>query len=540
MNQIRLRDCRELIDNSGNQNLNSHEMNLMLDSLQSKNIYQLAKEISQYISNSSMIHNYLLHRSTLVNIAKDFHKKAGTFTPEVNYNISKLERNEPILLIPHQPNLFPSLSVITPFILLEKVANVLSTKNNISTALIYFIIDYDSVDDRRFRTSRFPDIFHRDGLLLLNYPIEKSKRHIPMWLLEKPPKTLVNKWIEYIYQTIINTLISIKSSNIFDRTDFSRYYNFILSNFHIIESIIWKSYESSRSFTEFNSIFLSKLINNYWGQEICFIPGHLVHSNNSKAFEWVIHKSSEIRKLEKEASSIIFKNGYKTFSALRNEEDTLLWYVCDKCNKRVTLKISSINKILSEHVCSVSLKKEIISIPINQLSFFSNRIYPKVLFDNILDTIALGKVGGSGYIGQAEHLVVSNYIAKKLKLPTPPQIILINKGLHYGLVELSTLSYKKIKKTKKIYMAFHNSYFGKASILYYLICIGIAEIKKTLDIFFLETENVYNANEYNNSVSSFSQLINKNIKNLSDEILHWQENFACLEDDGNASRDQDP
>jgi len=467
----------------------------MFESLCSKNIYELSDKIKCYAKDFNYTKQFISGHQ-LAYIARSFHKQAGTLTPRLEKSIEKLERNELRCLIAHQPNMFPSMGVVAPFILLERLTELLSEEHGISIAPFYFMVDYDWGDNARFRSAKFPDIFRQSGLLNYTDGIPRRRSRALMWLLEKPPRTLVSEWILDTHRTIHSSFASILASGVYCMTDIKRYRDFVLSNLELIQDLIWESYERASSLTEFNAFLLSKIVNIHWDQEICFIPGHLVHAINGKSYDWITHQSNEIIQIAQKAISILTKYGYTPNFRIRNGSDTFLWYICEKCLQRITIERMSTGQLVANHNCSALGYSHTVSFDANQVEYFQHNIYPKVLIDNILDTIALNKVGGTGYIGQADHMLISNYIAANLGLNPPPQIIFAARGLYFGLTELC-VSANLIKNSKiptGAEVALRYSYLGKASIIYHIVCMGMHGIYSTWYDFFKNTENVHKGN----------------------------------------------
>ena len=55
-----------------------------------------------------------------------------------------------VILYPYQPNIFPSVSVVAPFVYMNLVASMIKCKYGVTLIPVYLIVDYDCKTDRRF------------------------------------------------------------------------------------------------------------------------------------------------------------------------------------------------------------------------------------------------------------------------------------------------------------------------------------------------------------------------------------------------------
>jgi len=495
----RMQSCRELIKNQrAIKNATSCQLLEMTEPLMAKTPAELASRIAQYIRmNGNYIHQPHLKGEWLATLAYEFHRNAGTLTPGVETTIQYLGGEYPRIIIAHQPNLFPSLRVIAPFILLDVVDRVLASQYSIPSTPIYLIVDYDYADDRRFKTAHIPDMFRRFGSLALSNGVPPRQRKQVMWVLEKPPRAILQRWIYEIKNWINNHIMHLYKAGILSAKKKKILYEYIFTNLHIIEADLLEAWNRSSSLVEFNSIFLSRIVNLRFSSNICFIPGHLMHRKNGQMFQWIANLTKKITEHASEAVAILRRNKYRTTSHFPPKAtETLLWYICPYCNKRFVLKKSE-NLLQTSHFCSAFLKDISLCIPIESLHQ-CDRIYPKVLADNLLDIIALRKVGGTGYLGQAEHVLISNYIAHAFGLPVPPQIIFAIEGLYYGLNEVCWLALqdKHNVPEERSVRACSMSFQGRASILYYALSLGFNGIKALVEQHFFETDNIHSAREF--------------------------------------------
>lgn len=435
----------------------------------------IAKNV--YDSRNTGIDGLNLDRATLASISSKFHEKAGTLTEQVRSNLEGIACGNYLLLIPHQPNIFTSLGTLCPFIFLDSLATIIEDIYSIPTAQVYLIVDYDDCADRRFRTANFPDVTRKNGVFSLTGNVPRHVHGAPMWTVTKPSQNLLDNLLNQIQNSVEQQLAIIRKAGI------CRYYldyrDRVRANIDRVSAIAREAYQLASTYAEFNSFFVSKIVNQCWNQRISFVPGHELQTHLAPAKKWIFEHASQIQDQIIQARSEIIQCGYKCSLNQSQDSETHLWYYCKECQRRFATRTDG-NLWLVDSECKNSLDC-IKPRTINKanLSSIGDRLLPKVVADNLIDIISLNKIGGSGYIGQAEHLLISNNVASTLGLQPPPQLIFAPHWQQFGLAELSYYCTKPTKDSRLgcAEEAVAYSYQGKASILYYLLSHGIEELR---------------------------------------------------------------
>jgi hypothetical protein len=144
----------------------------------------------------------------------------------------------------------------------------------------------------------------------------------------------------------------------------------------------------------------------------------------------------------------------------------------------------------------------------------------------MLDLLALDSVGNAGYIGQAEHVIVSDIVCKKMGLAPFSKLIFSATGFHYGFPEL--VVFVKINRRehldRKVLLSLLNSYCGRASIIHYIICVGMKDLKMKWSQYFASTKSVHQPNNHmflsNNCYLIKPQEIKEALINLPDKLMN--------------------
>lgn len=496
---------RKLIEKAQNEvtyNTLPDNLKVCVRSITYSNIYDLGEGIKQYIAQKptplcfSPINYEHIFLSTI-----RFHKNAGTLTPAVAENINRLRSAKNIIRIAHQPNLFPSLSIINQFLFLDAVSKQLQTQS-IVLPQVYVMIDYDNANDARFRVAHMPDANGREGSLPLLHAVPKTMYDNPIWSIPKPSRDTITHWIQQIKSITIRDLKLLSKKGVHEKNK-----NFIFNNINDLDDIIWDSYERSSGLAEFNAIFLSIMLNKKLGLPIAFVHGSDIQNITRNAYNLLLSHWSQMEKIIPEAVNFFLRQGIDV--KFPWVQGTLpFWLNCTRiinnkmiCNSRVSLISNINNEDLNANGtcprCGIQYKFNLgtlIAPDISSLNGFI--ISPRVLFDNLLDPVALGVVGGSGYIGQSAHMLITNYVSNKIGFEMPPHTLFASSGVFYSTAECEAIaSMHNSLPTSRANQAMDKIHCGKISVLYYIINQGFDGFKEMWTSYFASGNKVSNIND---------------------------------------------
>lgn len=344
-----------------------------------------------------------------------------------------------ILLYPYQPNIFPSVSVVAPFIYMNLTADIIKRKYGVSVIPVYLIVDYDCKTDRRFSSSYIPSVKNTAARFNIGYPTNKDKSDI-MMSCEKPSRMLVESWMK----NILNEFNGLrhKAADVGKEIEPN-----IVNVFRMID----EAYNVADSFASFNSAFLYNLINIKWNLSVIFIEGHNLYNGDVGVFKNYQTSIEEITGVITEVNTLL-NNNYNCDEKFNFTLKDIFWKYSKNCRMR----------------CKNDKTCELKCVP--------DYIFPTVLTDYLNDYLYLGKVAAIGYYKQAYLTVLSDSIVKKVFNIEPCPQLLTRAGI-YCNKDSAVIKYL-VQKAKNIDLYLTNIEDSHCSILFFLLTSGFDKTKE--------------------------------------------------------------
>lgn len=372
--------------------------------------YHYALELGQVKSETSIAWR------ALRSLAKNFHEEAGTYTDEVKQICDFSDEGIPIIRLAHQPNIFPYLGVIVQFFLMDNVAVSIEKRHRTKVAQIYLIVNYDVAEDVRFRTAHYPDANRKDGVLDLSSKIPGEFFHKPMFAVPKPSEPLVVSWFQSIRSAISQELVFLRRAGLREKKT-----NILYERLQMLEELTWSAHSRATSFADFNSYFLSQVINSGFGLPTLFVRGNELQALYKNSYEFFINNLRRLREAENQAIEAIASAGI-SLKYQKHELRFPIWYFCDMCSSRVTMTYATESKVWGECTDCGRNYEFNLDNPSGLLAHLAS-LAPSVLIDDISDALGLRACGGVSYVGGAEHILVSNIVCRMLGIKMFPQIV---------------------------------------------------------------------------------------------------------------------
>ena len=486
-----------------------------LPSVSTANIFDLSNLVKDYGAQKSPGGEINVDRQLLAKKASEFHDRAGTLTDGVRLSLEKFVSGAPILRVAHTPDHFAYLAVYLQLLYLSLVQERVRD-SNLNVCLALLIVDWDVAGDKRLRKARIPDVERREGFLSLSSHVPKKDFGKVQYTINKPLIEEIDEWTRLLERFVDHNVALLYRNNISQICKGS-----IRERIRIIRQELLEAHARSRNLAEFNSIFMSRIINIYWKLPTIVWQMSKVSPLLTECYESLLPLYKDACHYSSEVVADIRKAGININENMVLSPNSFpFWYICQHCQERVFLRVISDYPLRVWGLCSrcgheVDFSLGTLSNP--DLSLVRNQIAPKVLFDSLTDIIGWSMYGGSSYIGSAEHIIINSLVALKLGFYVPPESLWRPRGIHFGLTELRAayMLSKELnaKKLQKIDAALERVYFGRGSILYYILAQGLPGLYEQWIDHFVSGAQTFDVNigkpTFNVPKNKFSLLVEK-------------------------------
>lgn len=415
----------------------------------------------------------------LAQLAKDFHCNINTDTDNVIEAMNNFEDGNDVLRSSYQPNIFPALNIVSLPILLSQLAGYLNReKTSAPHPQVFFLLDYDIASDNRFRVAHFPSRMAKNGYWTI--AIQGTKPFSNKAMFSIPPPNL--QWLDDVFSQVhahvLQELVVSSDSHIRRRK--------LEDNIDFCRGLAELSLQHSKSLTEFNSFFISLLVNRHWNLPTIFMPGHEALKRCDDHFIFLWDLSTDIYKAKIKAAELMDAYGFSVRESLIGSQNQLnFWMICE-CGERLPVngedeQHENITALCMECGRTYKYRK-------NQKMAFrelvhDGRVMPRIVADNLFDTVAWGFSAGVSYVGSAEHYLFTAMVASQLGIRPLPEFLWradISKqedDKSFALGRSIELTQNKYLQSDSIVK---DTQFGKASCLYYLSTEESKDVKSLI------------------------------------------------------------
>lgn len=408
---------------------------------------------------------------------EEFHKKAGTYSNTIQETIEDLSNpNALVVEVAHQPNIFPYIGYFKKIVLGHEIAEKIRGQVNFPVVELFGIVDQDFACPKWFRTTYLPDINAKEGHLVLKAPVSKDSIDA-MYSIEKPSQEHVNKWKGAIETwltnnaRVLNRLTREIDGNLaLGGREMAVYRERMNKLFQLIDecTII------SQSLTEFNSFFISKLVNSIWKYPMLFYE---YHTTQNCFLDDYLYLTKEFEKY-----NTSFNNYYEylcnnniSLNFTRSDiTQAPFWIHCD-CGAKLEANIKTANYLKIISLECKKCKNPAIEINLKDLSW--GKISPRaaarpiVIASGLKPSIFVSGLGATGFE------MISRGIANDFDIKLPPYVIWHKKDNYAGIAQEVARKMLEINPEEEINKRCDNAIGLMPSIIDYLINIGFEETK---------------------------------------------------------------
>ena len=196
---------------------------------------------------------------------ENFHSQAGTTTPNINKCITSLKNSSTEILVSiHQPNLFAFAGVYKKIILLQCLKSIAEGRDSSRKFVnLFLIVDHDFMDEFWIRHAQLPSLHHSNGILEPRFPIKTHDRWRLMCNMQAPRSSLIDYWRKQVTSWIRNS-----DSSLFPVKEEKSQ---LFKNLDEMWDQVAEWYSRCKSYADFNSFIISRLVNTIWGYDTLFV-----------------------------------------------------------------------------------------------------------------------------------------------------------------------------------------------------------------------------------------------------------------------------
>src|SRR5215204_836788 len=400
---------------------------------------------SRFRENYSSTDYTLANRERLARYIRHFHTGANTLNPDVSGSIERLDDPSSRLLVSiHQPNLFAYGGVYKKIILLETLKDIAESKKaDTKLVNLFLIVDHDFLDDIWMRTAQLPSIRNKGGILEIRTSVSNSKRWQIVCNTAPPPKHILESWRKQIKLWIKNA-----STDNFDKT-------VLLRNFEDLWIEVEDAYYRSKSYSDFNAFFQSKVVNGIWGYKTLFVRLSDISPVFDKGFEFLLSGYDRYSRAVEKAEKYFIERSINTGVSSTAYLNAPVWIHC-KCGSKASAKVreEKVGVILRGKCMSCKSDLQIDFENTDELKL-SEEIIRKVSPRAIPILLLLSKELGigcyaSGTGGSVGYTIVGSLIFKELSVKMPLTVVWPAEDMYVGFGQSESLEHIKLKQKSDV------------------------------------------------------------------------------------------
>jgi hypothetical protein len=387
----------------------------------------------------------LTNREHLAEYVRRFHTAANTLTTAVNSAIGLLSDPSSKLLVSiHQPNLFAYGGVYKKIVLLETLKDIAeSKKSNSKLVNLFLIVDHDFLDDVWMRTAQLPSIRNKGGVLEIRTPVSNTKRWQMVCNTPPPHKQILESWRKQLKLWIKNA-----ATNNFDKS-------VLLRNFEALWTDVEGAFIRSKSYSDFNAFFQSRVVNGIWGYKTLFVRLSDISPVFDKGFEFLLSGYDKYSSAVEKAEKYFLERNISTGVSSTAYLNAPVWIHC-KCGSKASAKVredkvgiilrgkcmscKSDLQIDFENTKGLKLSKEVI-----------HKVSPRAIPILLLLSKELG-IGcyASGTGGSVGYTIVGSLIFKELSIKMPLTVVWPADDMYVGLGQSEALEYLQLRQRSDV------------------------------------------------------------------------------------------
>ncbi|WP_229075186.1 hypothetical protein [Actinoplanes sp. DH11] len=336
-------------------------------------------------------------RGALAQESRAFHHRAGTLTPAVERNLARYAAGAPCVRVAHQPNFLASVNVVAQ----AAVCHDVNLRAGGGHAEVFFVVDYDTNDDRRYRHAALPSLLSRSGVHGLSAPAT-DVAGLTMFREPAPAPDFVAACVTALHGWAGQQVALLP--DVRARRGLRHRLTRAVSS---LTAILLAAADRAFSLADFNAIVLSATVNNVLGLPTLFLPGSRTFPVISEAIESIW-----------QARAAIERASVTTGRQASGSGAGPLWIDCE-CGMRLPLT----GDVRADRLHFACRRCEAAgTVDDTNVGEFAAKgvLIPRVTADDLLDGLVWGNAVGCDYRGGLPHYQQSARVARELGLPVLP------------------------------------------------------------------------------------------------------------------------
>jgi hypothetical protein len=367
-----------------------------------------------------------------IELQKAIHKyqsQAGTLTAGVSDSLMFLDTpTTKIFVSAHQPNLFAYSGVFKKIVLLQTLKNVIERqegRNRAKIVNLFLIVDHDFMDEIWIRLAQLPSIRHSLGILELRLPVSIPDRWKMVCNLSKPGKTILEYWREQICLWIMKNSASDKATK-----------SIMLDNFEQFWREVQLSYSKAKSYSDFNSFLISRIVNKVWNYDTLFVRLTDLSTAFEDGFLYLMDNFSAYSDSLRKAESMFLRHNIDTRVSSNTYLNAPLWLHCE-CGGKASVKIQRRNELKQKEEtmlkgACLSCKKNLqINISTETRAVF-HQLSPRAIPILLLLTRDIGIKCYAAGTGSVDYMAVGSLVFNELSINMPLVLLWPSRDDYYG------------------------------------------------------------------------------------------------------------
>jgi hypothetical protein len=387
------------------------------------------------------------NRIKLQRAIERFQSQAGTMTTGVSDSLKFLDNlTTKIFVSIHQPNLFAYSGVFKKIVLLQSLRHMIERqeqRNRVKTVNLFLIADHDFIDEVWIRLAQLPSIKHSLGRLELRLPISMSDRWKMVCNMPIPGRTILEYWREQICLWIMKNSAPYKATK-----------SIMLDNFEQFWREVELSYSKAKSYSDFNSFLISRIVNKVWNYDTLFVRLTDLSTAFEDGFRYLMDNFRLYSNSLRKAENMFLRYNIDTRVSSNTYLNAPLWLHCE-CGSKASVKIQRRNGLKQKETmlkgtclsCKRNLQINISTVTKADEETVFHQLSPRAIPMLLILRRDLGIECYASGTGGVDYMVVGSLVFNELSINMPLVLLWPSRDDYYGIGQSEAM--QSIQLTQK-------------------------------------------------------------------------------------------